>query len=41
MHNIIQKSGRHAHDRMLVGFATNYAINAYRHEYWEFEPRLW
>jgi hypothetical protein len=26
---------------MVVGFTTTYAICAYRHQSWEFEPRSW
>jgi hypothetical protein len=31
--------GRHAHDRMVVGFTTTYAITAYHHPSCEFELR--
>ena len=28
-------------DRMVVRFTTTYAISAYHHLLWEFEPRSW
>ena len=37
--NIITSRGRRGRDRMVVGFATTYAISAYHHQRCEFEPR--
>ena len=31
--------GSRGHDRMVVGFTTTYAISAYHHYRYEFEPR--
>ena len=31
--------GRSVRDRIIVGFITTYAISAYYHLRWEFEPR--
>jgi hypothetical protein len=31
--------GCHSYDRMVIGFITTYAINAYHHKSCEFEPR--
>ena len=33
-------NGRRGRDRMIVGFITTYAINAYHHKRCEFESRL-
>jgi len=33
--------GRHSRDRMVVGFTITYAINAYHHWCYVFEPRSW
>jgi hypothetical protein len=33
--------GLHCRDRMVVGFTTTCAINAYHHYSFEFEPRSW
>jgi hypothetical protein len=32
------RGGLRGHERMVVGFITTYAINAYRHKHREFEP---
>ena len=34
-------SGRHGHDRLLVGFITTYAISAYCPRRCQFESRSW
>jgi hypothetical protein len=36
-----QTGGRHGRDRMVVGFTTTCAINAYHHYSREFESRSW
>jgi len=33
--------GRRGRDRMVVEFTTTYAINAYHHYSYKFEPRSW
>jgi len=33
--------GRHDRDRMVVGFTTTYAMNAYHHLSCEFQSRSW
>jgi len=41
MYTSISPRDCRGHDRMLVGFTTTYAISAYHHYSFEFEPRSW
>jgi len=38
-HYILYCRYRRGRDRTIVGLRTTYAINAYQHWSWEFEPR--
>ena len=41
-YNVVNKiRGHRGLDRMVVGFTTTYAISAYHHYSFEFEPRSW